>query len=164
MMTIKIHQTAKVSSFADIEESNRGTLIEIGPSVVIDSFVKIKPAGGNGDILVGEGSIINSGCVLYTGNGISIGKNVLIAANTTLAPTNHSYADPTRYIRDQGFQQSRGGIIIEDDVWIGAGCVLLDGAYVPAGCVIAAGTVIRSRLPEPMAIYAGNPPRVIKKR
>ena len=163
-MAIRIDQSAKVSEFADLEQSNRGTLIEIGPGVTIDSFVKIKPAGGSGNLIIGEGSVINSGCVLYTGNGIVIGKNVLIAANTTLAPTNHAYADPVANIRDQGFQKSRGGITIEDDVWIGAGCILLDGAYVPRGCVIAAGTVIRSKLPESMAVYAGNPPRVIKKR
>ena len=78
-------------------------------------------------MIIGRGTVINSGCVLYTGNGIRIGRNVLIAANCTLAPTNHAFADPDQPIRDQGFQPSRGGIVIGDDVWIGANCVLLDG-------------------------------------
>ena len=46
---IKIDPTARVSPMADIEDSVRGTLIEIGARVMIDSFVKIKPTGGSGD-------------------------------------------------------------------------------------------------------------------
>lgn len=46
--------------------------------------------------------MINSGCVLYTGNGISIGRNVQIAANCTLAPTTHELMDPDKPVREQG--------------------------------------------------------------
>ena len=42
---IKIHDTAKVSENCDIEDSVRGSVIEIGAFSNIDSFVKIKPAG-----------------------------------------------------------------------------------------------------------------------
>ena len=114
---------------------------------MIDSFVKIKPAGGSGDLLIGRGSVINAGCVLYTGNGIRIGRNVLIAANCTLAPTNHAFADPDRPIRAQGFQPSRGGIVIGDDVWIGANTVLVDGARIGQGAVIGAASLVRGSLP-----------------
>ena len=41
---IRIDPTAKVSPLADIEDSVRGTLIEIGARTLIDAFVKIKPA------------------------------------------------------------------------------------------------------------------------
>ena len=37
----------------------------------------------------------------------------------------------------------RGGIVIEDDVWIGANCVLLDGAVLRRGCVVGAGSLVR---------------------
>lgn len=120
--------TARVSRLADIEDSVRGSRIIIEDDVVIESFVKIKPAGGSGDIVIGRGTVINAGCVLYSGNGIRIGRHVLVAANCTFAPTNHEFADPDRLIRDQGFQPSRGGIVVGDDVWIGANAVLVDGA------------------------------------
>ncbi|MEZ5872937.1 MAG: DapH/DapD/GlmU-related protein [Nitratireductor sp.] len=162
-MSVEIHPGAIVSRLADIEPSVRGTRIEIAAGARVDSFVKIKPAGGSGDVRIGENSYINSGCVLYTGNGISIGKDVLIAANCTLAPTNHAFRQIDVPIRLQGFQASRGGIVIEDDVWIGANCVLLDGAYVETCCVIAAGSVVRGRL-KAGCIYAGNPLKVIGKR
>lgn len=160
---IDIHPDATVSHLADIEDSLRGTRIVINAFSVIDSFVKIKPAGGCGDIIIGERSVINSGCVLYSGNGISIGKNVAIAANCTLAPVNHAYHDKNRLIREQGFLPSKGGIIIEDDVWIGANCVLLDGAVLRRGCVVAAGSIVRSELLA-YTVYAGQPLRTVGER
>jgi acetyltransferase-like isoleucine patch superfamily enzyme len=160
---LKIDPTARISPLADIEESVRGTLIEIGPRTMVDSFVKIKPAGGVGDVVIGADCAINSGTVIYTGNGVRIGDAVAIAANCTLAPTNHEISDRARLIRDQGFQPSRGGIVIEDDCWLGAGVVLLDGAVLRRGAVIAAGAVVRGEVP-PYAIFAGAPARRIGER
>jgi len=160
---LKISPTAKISPLADIEESTRGTLIEIADGVTIDSFVKIKPAGGDGDLYIGENANINSGCVFYTGNGIVIGRNVAIAANTTFAPTNHEFADRDRTISEQRFMPSRGGIVIEDDVWIGANVVLLDGAILRKGCVVGAGAVVRDEHPA-YSINVGAPARVIGYR
>jgi len=153
---LKIDPTAVISPLADIEKSVRGTLIEIGARTVVDSFVKIKPAGGVGEVVIGADCAINSGTVIYTGNGVRIGDAVLIAANCTLAPTNHAFADRTKRIRDQGFQPSRGGIVIEDDVWLGANVVVLDGAVIGKGTIVAAGAVVRGRL-EAYSIYAGAP-------
>ena len=155
---IDIHPLAKVSRLADIEDSVRGSRILIGAHASLDSFVKVKPAGGNGDLIIGERTVINSGCVLYTGNGIHIGNDVAIAANCTFAPVNHSYKDKSRRINQQGFLPSRGGILIEDDVWIGANVVILDGAILRTGCVIGAGSLVRGEIPA-YAIEAGNPLR-----
>ncbi|MDB5416957.1 MAG: acetyltransferase [Phenylobacterium sp.] len=160
---IEIDPTASISPLADIEDSVRGTLIRIGAKTVIDAFVKIKPAGGMGDVVIGAECAINSGTVIYSGNGVKIGDAVAVAANCTFAPTNHAIADRTRRIRDQGFQPSKGGIVVEDDVWIGAGAVLLDGAMVRKGAVVAAGAVVRGEV-EAYAIYAGAPARKIGER
>ena len=153
---LSIHPTAQVSPLADLERSQRGTRIVIGAECRIDSFVKIKPAGGTGDVLIGERCYLNSGCVLYSGNGITMGNDVLIAANCTLAPVNHAFRDRDQLIREQGFGPSRGGIVIEDDVWIGANCVLLDGAVLRRGCVLGAGSLVRGELPA-YSICRGTP-------
>ena len=153
---IDIHPTARVSTLADIEDSVRGTRIVIEEGAVIDSFVKIKPAGGSGDVFIGAQTVINSGCVLYTGNGIRIGTGVAIAANCTFAPVNHEYKRRDIPIRTQGFRPSKGGVVIGNDVWIGANCIFLDGTVIGDGCVIAAGSVVRGTLAL-YGIYGGNP-------
>jgi acetyltransferase-like isoleucine patch superfamily enzyme len=159
----KIHPSAKISNLADIETSNRGSVFSLGQDSFIDSFVKIKFVGGIENIEIGDNCYINSGCVLYSGNGIKIGNNVLIAANCSLSPVNHAFDDKSRLMRIQGFQTSKGGIVIEDDVWIGANAVILDGAFIPTGCVIGAGSLVRDKL-EPYSVYAGNPLRLIRPR
>lgn len=153
---IVIAPGAQVSPHADIEDSVRGTRIVIGVGAMIDAFVKIKPSGGSGDVLIGARSYINSGCVIYSGNGVTIGEDVLVAANCTFAPVNHEFRSRALKIVEQRFQASRGGIVVEDDVWIGANCVLLDGALVRRGCVIGAGSVVKGEL-EAYGIYAGTP-------
>lgn len=160
---IEIHPEARISPLADIEDSVRGTRILIGAGSAVDSFVKFKPAGGSGDVLIGERTVINSGCVLYSGNGIRIGSDVAIAANCTFAPVNHAYQDKSRRINQQGFLPGKGGIVIEDDVWIGANCVILDGAILRQGCVIGAGAIVRGEIAA-YTVHAGNPLRQIGMR
>ena len=159
-MTIIIDPKALVSPLADLEESIRGTKIVIGAHTVVDSFVKIKPTGGSGDCIVGEYCVINSGCIIYTGNGLKIGDTVAIAANCVFAPVNHEYSSAAVPIRDQGFKPSKGGIVVEDDVWIGAGCVILDGSILRRGCVIAAMSLVRGEV-APYSIQGGNPLQLI---
>ena len=162
-MTILIDPTAKVSPLADIEDSVRGTLITVGAHTVLDSFVKIKPAGGNGNVTIGRNSVINSGCVFYSGNGVRIGDSVAIAANCVFAPVNHEFIKRDLLIREQGFSVSKGGIIVEDDVWIGAGCVLLDGAILRKGCVVGAMSLVRGEVLA-YSIQGGNPLRFMRWR
>ncbi len=162
-MPIIADPTARISALADIEDSVRGTRIVIGRHAVIDSFVKIKPAGGQGSVTIGDHSVINAGCVLYTGHGITIGSGVAIAANCVFAPTNHEFRERDKPIREQGFRPGKGGIVIEDDVWIGAGCVLLDGAVVRRGAVIGAMSLVRGEV-EAYSIQGGNPLRSLGVR
>lgn len=153
---LQISSSAKISKLADIEESIRGTKIIIDDEAVIDSFVKIKPVGGIGDVYIGKKSYINSGTVIYSGNGVNIGNYVLIASNCTLAPVNHEYISKDKTIIEQRFMPSKGGILIEDDVWIGANTVILDGAIIKKGVVIGACSLVRGEL-EAYGIYSGNP-------
>jgi virginiamycin A acetyltransferase len=158
-----ISPSAIVSKLADIEDSVRGSKIIIEDEARVDSFVKIKPAGGTGDVRIGKNSYINSGCVIYSGNGVDIGNSVLVAANCTFASTNHEFASRSTVIRLQGFQPSRGGIIVEDDVWIGAGAVLLDGAILRQGCIIGANSLVKGEV-EAYSINVGNPLRRVGYR
>lgn len=160
---LKIADTAQISELAQIEASQRGTLIEIEDHVYIDSFVRIRPVGGDGAIRIGKNSFINAGTVIFSGNGVDIDEWVLIAPNCTLTPTNHAFESRDTTIRHQGFLPSKGGIKIERDVWVGANCTLLDGTILREGCIIGAGSVVRGEV-EAYSIHAGNPLRKIGMR
>ena len=158
-----ISPTARISKFVDIEDSVRGSRIVIEDNVTIDSFVKIKPVGGSADVIIGAHTYINSGCVIYSGNGVTIGRHVLIGPNCTIAPVNHEYRSKHKLICQQGFMPGKGGIVLEDDVWVGAATTFLDGCIVRRGVVIGANSLVRGEL-EAYGVYAGNPIRLIGKR
>ena len=158
-----IAPTARISKLAELEDSVRGSKLIIEDGVFIDAFVKIKFTGGSGDIRIGKNSYINSGTVIYSGNGVTIGEFVQIAANCTLAPVNHAFQSKDKLIREQGFLPSRGGLVIEDDVWIGANCVLLDGAIVRRGAVIGALSLVNKEVAA-YSINHGTPCQPVGQR
>lgn len=162
-MAYSVSPTASISKLADITPSSKGSSIQIGEHVFIDSFVRIRAVGGEGDIQISNNCFINSGCVIFSGNGVFMGEWVLVGPNCTIAPTNHSFGDLNTLIRHQGFTPSRGGVVIEDNVWIGAGSILLDGAIVRTGAVIGAGSLVRGEVAA-NCVYAGNPLRFIRHR
>lgn len=57
----------------------------------------------------------------------------------------------------------KGNIIVDDDVWIGAGAIICSGVHIGQGAVIAAGAVV-TRDVEPYAVVGGVPAAVIRKR
>ena len=146
-----------------INASTRGTRIAIGDNSEIYDHVVIRCVGGNGDIIMGESCYINPGCVLYSGNGITLGDYVLLAPGVKLMPTNHAFESRALPIRKQGFMPSKGGIVCEDDVWIGANSTLLDGAYLEKGAIVAAGSVVKGRVPS-YEIWGGVPAKRINER
>lgn len=154
---------ATISELALIDISTRGTNTYIGDHSNIDAFVRIKHVGGSGDVVIGSGTYINSGTVIYSGNGVTIGNNVLIGPNCNIAPVNHEYKNKNKSIHEQGFMPSRGGIKIEDDVWIGAGVTILDGSIIKKGSVIGANSLVRG-IVNPYTINVGVPCREVGSR
>ena len=99
---------------------------------------------------------------------LSIGNYCSIAGNVFfLLSGEHDYHRLSTYPFDRkilnGDVESicRGPIVIDDDVWIGFGCIILSGVHIGRGAVIGAGSVVTKDVP-PYAIFAGN--RIIKYR
>ncbi|MBE2285078.1 MAG: acyltransferase [Prosthecobacter sp.] len=152
-----------ISPDARIHPSTRGTRIIIGAHTQIYDFVCIRAVGGAGDLVMGEHCYINPHCVMFTGNGITLGDYVLLAPGVMLMPANHAFGRRDIPVRHQGFLESKGGIFIEDDVWIGANSVILDGTHIGKGAIIAAGSVVRGQVP-PYEIWGGTLAVKIKSR
>ena len=159
----EIHPRAYVSPDARIHPSERGTRIVIGAGSRVYDFVVIRAVGGSGDVIIGEHCYINPHCTLYSGSGIRFGNYVLVGPGCSIVPANHAIERTDIEIRKQGFMPSKGGVVVENDVWIGAHCVLLDGTYIETGAVIAAGSVVCGRVTG-RSVWGGNPCRLIRPR
>ncbi len=160
---LEIHPTAKISPDARIHPSVRGTKIRIGAHSEIYDFVVIRAVGGTGDVEIGEHCYINPHSTLYSGSGIKLGNYVLIGPHVSIVPANHAFERRDMPIRNQGFAPSKGGVVVGDDVWIGANATLLDGARIGKGAVVAAGAVVDCEVP-PYQVWGGVPARFLKAR
>jgi len=136
-----------------------GGAIMLGARCRLYNGSMLAPSGGF--IELGDDCSLNPYSILYGHGGLKIGNGVRIAAHTVIIPSNHGFDDLTQPIFRQKSRSK--GIVIEDDVWIGANCTILDGVRIAKGCVIGAGSVV-GKSTEPFGIYGGVPARLIRMR
>lgn len=140
-------------------ETNFGGDIRLGESNTVHKGAILQTYGGS--IRAGDNCNFNPYVVVYGHGGVTIGNNVSIAAHSVLVSFNHKFSSPEKAIQQQGVEAR--GIVIEDDVWIGAGAVILDGVTIRAGSVIGAGAVVTHDT-DAFGVYAGVPARILKQR
>lgn len=118
--------------------------VRIGDDVLIarDTLIQAK----TGSISIGNRVTIGSQCQLSSVAGIHIGDDSMIGGQCYLGGGRYHFDDKERPIRSQGLY-TRGPVIIEEDVWIGACVVVLDGVRIGRGSVIGAGAVIQEDVP-----------------
>ena len=154
---VKADWSAIIDWSAVIERS--GGEIIIGPNTFIDRGVILRAFGGK--MVIGSKCRINPYSFLSGGGSLSIGDGVSIAAHTVIVASNHIFSDPNSFIVEQG--ETRLGVSIEDDVWLGAGVRVLDGVTIRKGSVVGAGAVV-SKSTEPYDVVVGVPARKIMTR
>lgn len=155
----KIHLGNKTVVESGSEISNNQGSITVGNNCKIKSGSKILSYGGG--INIGNECSVNPYTIIYGHGGISIGDFVRIAAHCIIIPANHNFDDINIPIYKQGL--TLRGIIIGDDVWIGANVTVLDGVTIGNGTIIGANSIVVDNIP-PYSIAVGNPARVIKTR
>lgn len=126
--------------------------IRISDDVLIARSTILQCKGGG--ISIGAHTTIGSQTQIASVGGTIIGKNVMISGQCYLGGGRYRTDDPNTPIAQQGLY-SKGAILIEDDVWIGAGVIVQDGACIGRGSVIGAGAVIRDDVPE-MTVVVPN--------
>jgi acetyltransferase-like isoleucine patch superfamily enzyme len=144
-----------------IFQREAGGPVELGDRVYIYRDTTIE-TGYGGNLTVGAHSSIHPRCQLNAYMApIQIGSGVMIAPNCAFYSYDHSIA-PDEPIRRQPLQ-TKGGIVIGDESWLGVGVIVLSGVQIGAGAVIGAGSVVMDDVPEG-AIAVGAPARVVKMR
>lgn len=128
---------------------------KIHPTVILRQGERIE---------IGSHCLLNHNNVLQAGKEfgkIKIGNYVHTGANVMIFAFNHSIDDIDVPSILQDYYDA--DVIIEDDVWIGAGSVILAGTCIGKGSVIAAGSVVNKDIP-PYSIAGGIPAKVLKTR
>ncbi len=110
-------------------------------------------------IKIGSDSLIGEYSVIRGQGGVQIGDRVYTSPFTQIIAVNHVFDDPERPFAEQGITAE--GIVIEDDVWLGAGAIITDGVRVGKGAVVAAGAVVTKDVP-PHTVVGGVPAKPIK--
>ncbi len=93
---------------------------------------------------------------------IDIGDDVMMGPRCILVSNRHDISRPDVPMNSQGFTDARP-IVIEDDVFVGAGATVLPGVRICTGSVVGAGAVVVKDVP-PRCVVAGNPAEVVRTR
>lgn len=109
------------------------------------------------NISIGKYTHIGPNVLMYASlKKISIGKYVLIAPNVIIVTGNHRtdiIGEYMAFIKDKDkLPENDKDVVIEDDVWIGSGCIIMMGVTIGRGSIIHAGQVITRDVP-PYTIY-----------
>jgi galactoside O-acetyltransferase len=162
--------------------------IELGDAVVVSEYCIVdgRSSAAGSSIRVGDRTILSNNVMLSCKDGsISIGHDVGINAQTIIQSTNgnpveigndcvigqrcliigggsYDISDPDRLTRISPIRAD-GGIVLEDNVWLGANVSVLGGVTVASGCVAGAGALLSRSVP-PLSVCLGIPAKVVRKR
>ena len=120
--------------------------ISIGDNVIVDRGTTLRC--GVGSIEIEEGTVIGPYSVIAAvGTKVRLGKNVLISAHNYISGTGAHGSDRADVPLSDEVQLGKD-ILIEDNVWLGAGVCVLDGNRIGTGSIIGAGSVVTKDIPE----------------
>lgn len=125
---------------------------EVGDNVHVEQGLRVD-YGLNTKI--GNNVFINYNFVVLDCTDFIIGNNVFIAPNVQVYTAIHPL-DPLQ--RSQHIGQAKA-IHIQDDVWIGGGCIIMPGVTIGKGSTIGAGSVVTRDI-APHSVAVGNPCKV----
>jgi acetyltransferase-like isoleucine patch superfamily enzyme len=168
--SISIAQNVIIHGKPIIEVTDSATII-LEENVLIDSNnngyhlsmynpVKLKAENANSIIRIGKNTRIHGSCI-HASKSVFIGERCLIAANCQIIDNNgHELCFENVENRINTYGTSKP-IYIENDVWLGTGCIVLPGVTIGKGSVIGANSVIAKDIP-PFSLVIGNNVKTFK--
>src|SRR6185503_9440510 len=132
--------------------------ITLGANVVLGRNTVLSCKGGS--IVIGDNTNISVNCTVISETSVRIGANVLFAAYCyVIAGGNHG-TDRTDIAIIQQDSVSKGGVVIEDNAWLGADVKVLDGVNIGRDSVAGAGSVVVRNIPA-FTVATGMPAKVM---
>ena len=153
----KIGDNVLISKKASIYSPNT---IEIGDNVRIDDFCLL-----SGNICIKNNVHISAYTALYGGGKIIIGNYCGCSPRCTILSVSDDFSGEHMIgaIFDKYTNVTKGKVILEDYVQLGANTVVLPNTTIKEGTVTGAMTFVKKNL-DSWGIYAGIPATLKKKR
>ena len=109
-------------------------------------------------ITLGDHVYANTGLTVIDDTFVTIGSHVMLGPRVTISAASHP-VDPE--LRRQAYQYDLP-VVLEENVWVGAGATILPGVTIGKNSVIGAGSVVDRDIP-PDVVAAGVPCRVLRE-
>lgn len=135
--------------------------IRLDEGVALDHGVTLLGVGARQAtprIHIGARCYVNRWTMLDASLSITIGADVMIGPFCYLTDHDHG-TEPGQPVSAQPLLEAP--VVIERNVWLGAGVVILKGVTIGEGAVVGAGSVVSRSIP-PGARVAGVPARPIR--
>jgi maltose O-acetyltransferase len=96
---------------------------------------------------------------------IRIGNRVMFGPQVAVIGGRHNTSVVGRFMIDVTEKRPEDdlGVVIQDDVWVGARAIILRGVVIGRGSIVGAGALVTKSVP-PYAIVVGVPARVVRFR
>jgi maltose O-acetyltransferase len=109
-------------------------------------------------IAIGERVFMNFDCTILDCGPVTIGDGVQVASGVQILAADHPREPEARA---SGLEFGRP-VVIEDNVWLGAGVIVCPGVRIGRDSIVGAGSVVIRDVPAGV-MAAGNPCRVIRE-
>ena len=111
-----------------------------------------------GDVRIGADCSVNVGAAVR--GRVEMGRAVRVGTHVAILGFNHGTDAGSEMFRQPLVSR---GVVIGDDVWIGAGAMVLDGVRIGSHAIVGAGAVVTKDVPA-STVVVGNPGRVVRSR
>ena len=138
--------------------------ISLGKRVSLWRYARITAVNASPDreiISIGDGTIIHPHVHITAVKSVTVGKQVLFAANCYVTDHDHDWLNPN----DPAPTNERviaASTSIGDHTWLGEGVAVLKGVRIGDHCVIGANSVVTHDIPA-YTIAAGSPARILRR-
>jgi acetyltransferase-like isoleucine patch superfamily enzyme len=114
--------------------------------------------GPNGRLVLGSNSFVGRHSVIRADRSIEIGDRCIMAEHCTVRDQDH-LVDPEERLSEKAAPTAP--VVLESNVWMGAGVRVLKGSHIGEGSVVAANAVVRGLVP-PGVVMGGIPARILR--
>lgn len=115
----------------------------------------------NSTLTIGYKTAFTGYTYLSAAKEVRIGDDVIIGEFVSIRDANHFFKLGAGVIQNQPMNPA--SIILDNDIWIGRGCVILKGVTIGSGAVVGANSVVKTNI-VPNSVNIGMPAKEIDKR